>query len=242
MKRLFCAIATVLIVAVLLPAASAAALPIYEGTMPFPEIAGSAAAEDYSWEVELAGDQALRSVDDGHAEVYYLDAPEHVAFGIEAGRAHDAGGANVPTTLAVPGGNVVTLTVHHRAGNPLEDGAPFAYPVLPGAPWIVIDQGEIVVLPLREDLQSILRQIEFANPAASVEGMPMPPPRCRVPQLAGASLRVAKRRLRNAHCALGRVVRRRTTHAAGDGSVVRQNPRAGTFLAGGAPVNLTLVS
>lgn len=241
MKRFFEAIAVLAVAATALPGTSAAALPIYEGTMAFPEIADSAGAEDYSWEVNLAEDQALRSVDDGHAEVYYVDAPEHVAFGIEAGRAHDAGGANVPTTLAVPGGNVVTLTVHHRAGNPLENGAPFAYPVLPGSPWIVIDQGEIVVAPLQEDLQSILRQIELASPAASVEGMPMPPPRCHVPRLEGSSLRAAKRRLRNAHCTLGRTVRRRT-RASAEGGVIKQNPRAGTILAGGASVNLTLVS
>ena len=49
--------------------------------------------------------------------------------------AHDAVGKSVPTTLEVSPPNVVTLTVHHRAGNPAAGGAPFTYPIFEGSGW-----------------------------------------------------------------------------------------------------------
>jgi len=56
--------------------------PVYEGVLTFPEIEGPEDAEDFSWKVDLGEDQALRSVDEGHAEVYYVE-DEQVAFSIE---------------------------------------------------------------------------------------------------------------------------------------------------------------
>ena len=60
------------------------------------------------------------------AAVYYTE-DERLAFTINAGLAHDAEGSNVPTSLGVSEGNILTLTVHHRAGNPAASGAPFVY-------------------------------------------------------------------------------------------------------------------
>ena len=52
---------------------------------------------------------------------------------IEAEQAHDANGTAVPTSLGFSEGNIITLTVYHRAGNPVQDGVPFVYPIVAGA-------------------------------------------------------------------------------------------------------------
>ena len=41
----------------------------------------------------------------------------------------------MPTSLSVSEEKIVTLTVHHREGNPAAGGAPFDYPVIAGAGW-----------------------------------------------------------------------------------------------------------
>jgi hypothetical protein len=107
------------------------ALPIYEGSMNFPAINGPSDPEDYSWQVELGANQELESIDDQHAEVYYTEG-HHRAMGISAEPVHDAHRSTVPTTLSVSAGDVITLTVHHRAGDPLSSGAPFNYPIVAG--------------------------------------------------------------------------------------------------------------
>ena len=121
------------LVSIFVLAAPAAAAPKYEGLIDFPDITSPAGPEDFSWEVDLFEGKELESIDDQHAEVYY--AGGHPAYGIEAVPAHAADGANVPTTLAVSEGKIITLTVHHRAGNPAAGGAPFDYPILQGQGW-----------------------------------------------------------------------------------------------------------
>jgi hypothetical protein len=108
--------------------------PVFDGTMTFPMIDGPEGPEEYSWMVSLAEGQELESIDDQHAEVYYANG-HHPALGISAELAHDASGSNVPTTLSVSDGDVITLTVHHRAGDPAADGAPFKYPIVGGQGW-----------------------------------------------------------------------------------------------------------
>ena len=167
----------------LLPAA-AMALPVYDGGQTFQAIQGPEGPEDYSWEVQLGPDQELRSIDDRHAAVYYTD-PEHYAFEIEARAAHDSIGTSVPTTLAVTQPNIITLTVHHRDGNPAAGGAAFDYPVIGGSGW----EGGI--------------QTHY------VEGppgdQPPAPPTCVVPDLSDRTLRASRKILHRAHCKLGRV-------------------------------------
>jgi len=67
----------------------------------------------------------------------------------------------------------------------------------------------------------------------------LPPPRsgCRVPRVLGLKLSVARKRIRRAHCSVGRVRRRRSTHG---GRVVAQSPRAGTRRVRGAKVRLVV--
>lgn len=107
------------------------AIPPYDGAMSFPMIVGPASPEEFSWEVALNQGQGLEPVDDQHAQIYYIEGHQP-ALTISAQAAHDADGSTVPTTLSVSGASVVTLTVHHRAGNPIRGGAPFNYPILAG--------------------------------------------------------------------------------------------------------------
>ncbi len=107
------------------------AIPPYVGDMGFPMIAGPADPEEFSWEVALNKGQGLESVDDQHAQIYYVEGHQP-ALTISAQAAHDADGSTVPTTLSVSGASVITLTVLHRAGNPARGGAPFNYPILTG--------------------------------------------------------------------------------------------------------------
>jgi PASTA domain len=205
--------------------------------MSFPAIRGSSDPEEFSWEVELSEGQELQLVDSQHAMVNYVDG-HHPAFGIAATPAHDASGATVPTSLAVSDGNVLTLTVHHRAGNPLADGAPFDYPVVSGSAWTAIGQGGTVPPPLELSVNGVPEQFTQANTwsgPARLSGSPQ----CLVPKLAGRSLAASRKRLRSAHCKIGRVRKRNRTLGT-PGRVIKQSPRAGTVLAGGAKVNVTL--
>jgi len=113
---------------------ASAAPPPYTGDMSFPAINGAADPEEYSWEVQLGPEQALEQLDDQHAQVYY-EHEHQPAFTITAEPAHDAFGISVPTTLTVSEETIITLTVHHRDGNPAAGGEPFAYPVSAGPGW-----------------------------------------------------------------------------------------------------------
>jgi hypothetical protein len=196
--------------------------PLYDGGMTFGEIHGPADPEEYSWTVELSEDQVLRAIDDQHAAVYYGD--REVAFGIAAQPAHDADGSAVPTTIAVSDGDVVTLTVHHRAGNPAASGAPFVYPILGGSGWEGGFRTIIVPMPGPERMPG--------DPVVQSA----PTPECTVPILKGWSLKVGRKRLREAGCGLGEVRGARSKTA----KVVRQSPRPGVELPAGAEVGVKL--
>lgn len=100
--------------------------PVYNGDMTFQAIRDDSAPETYSWRMNLDPDQTLKSIDAQHAEVYWSDGT--AALGISANAAHDATGATVPTSLALTGGDVITLTVSHRGGR-------YVYPISAGQGW-----------------------------------------------------------------------------------------------------------
>jgi hypothetical protein len=181
MRRVFLVVTGLLL---LLPTA-AIAYPVYNGDQRFQDILGPEGAEEYAWEVELGESQELRQVDDTHAGVFYEDGTE--AFSIEAIGAHDAEGTTVPTTIVITQPNVITLTVHHRAGNPAGGGASFDYPVVAGEGWEGGFKTEPAVI-LEPDHQG-----------------PPPPPICVVPDLTNRTLRASRKILHRAHCTLGRV-------------------------------------
>jgi hypothetical protein len=192
--------------------AAAAPYPPYDGTQSFQSIQGPAGPEEYSWEVQLKEGQTLESVDDQNAVVRWEGG---TSFTIPAGAAHDAIGTTVPTSLAVSEGNVLTLTVHHRAGNSAAGGAPFAYPVVAGEGW----EGGFVT-----------------HPTPPPEPVVAPSPPCVVPRLVGKSLRAARKQLRKASCKLGPVRGERARGA----KVARQYRRAGKEFAAGTEVGVKL--
>jgi hypothetical protein len=201
--------------------------------MQFPEITGPEAPEEYPFHVTLGEEQFLRQVSATEIDVYY--AGHQQAFSITAEPAHDAVGATVPTTLDETGPAEVTLTVHHREGNPAAGGASFVYPVSEGSGWT--GNFTTVVVPMENPFAEAERKVVEANPPATLE----PPPviTCKVPTLRGYSLRGAKNRLRAAHCGIG-AVHLAAGATAGKGKVVKQFHPAGTELAAGAPVAVKL--
>lgn len=211
------ALAITVVVALLGAAAPAGAwaeeIPPYDGTMSFPAIHGPADPEEFSWEVKFGEDEELRAIDERHAGVYWSD--ETLAMTIEAVAAHDANGIDVPTTLAVTQPNVITLTVHHRAGNPAAGGAPFLYPIVAGVGWEGGFQTHVVATP-------------------PPEAMPGKQASCRVPRLLHRSLREVRKILRKYGCKLGEVRGERSRGA----WVVKQYPRRGRVLPAGGEVDV----
>jgi PASTA domain-containing protein len=229
-------VALVLMAAGLIPA-SAVALPPYGGAMSF-QIEEPADPEEYSWEVGLAAGQELQAIDEQHAAVYYTEG--HVrAFTITAESAHDAVGSTVPTSLSVSNGNVITLNVHHRAGNPAANGVPFVYPVVAGQGWEGGFQTEIVTGPkdeqeLREERERKARE-EREAARGTVESIG----NCLVPRLKGRSLKASRKLLRDAKCRIGDV-RKLNAAPYKAGKVVRQSPKPSRFLPPQTAVDLTL--
>jgi hypothetical protein len=234
-KRLSISVAAAVVLA-LSAAPSAAALPPFDGGFSFPMIEGPSDPEDYSWEVTLFEGQQLRSIDDQHAAVYY-EEDEHIAFSITAESAHDADGAAVPTSLAVSEPNVLTLTVHHRAGNPAAKGAPFDYPVVAGEGWEGGFQTEVVLIP--KDEQELKEEREQKAREELEAAEPDPASGCLVPDVRGRTLRGSKTRLRKAGCGIGKVRKRRGASAR-TAEVIRQGRRPGLLLPAGTTVAVTL--
>jgi hypothetical protein len=192
--------------------------------MSFPTIHGPSDPEEFSWEVRLGEDQSLERLDERHAAVVYQDGT--VAFLITAEQAHDANGTAVPTDLFVPGEKIVTLVVHHRAGDQAAGGVPFVYPVTPGAPYEVgYSAGTGVMLP-----PEALPRAEEKSEASVV---------CTVPKLRGPSLEVSRHRARAAGCKIDGVVRRPGASAK-VGRVVGQNLMPGTVLPAWTGIAVTL--
>jgi PASTA domain len=208
--------------------------------MTFGDIQGPSDPEEFSWEVTLGKDQSLKSIDSRNAEVVYGDGT--MAYTIQAEAASDAVGSTVPTSLSVSGGDVITLIVHHHAGNPAAGGAPFVYPIVAGAGWEGGFHTEVVAGPkdeqeLKEEQERIAREKQEA-----LEGeweREKASSGCVVPKLKGRSLKASRKLLEGAECLIGSV--RKLRGATGrTGKVVGQSPKPGTQLAPWASVKVTL--
>jgi PASTA domain len=209
---------------------SAPIRPISQGGYSFPDIQGPTAPEEYPYQYEpLSPEMTFRQVSDQLIVAEYPDDGVQ-AFTIKAEKAHAADGATVPTSIQLSEdeeGFVITLTVHHRPGNPAAGGAPFAYPVTGGPGWA-------------GGYYSVGFEMNEPRPPASAAPVaPAAPTPCAVPSLHGLSLHAAKARLRGAHCAIGQV-RLAAGATAGKGKVVKQFRPAGTELADGTPVAVKL--
>jgi hypothetical protein len=210
---------------------SAEIRPLSDGGFSFPDITGPAAPEEYPFQLEPSGPEIrARQVNDQEVIGEYIEGG-FTAWTIEAGPAHDAVGATVPTTVTLTEddeGGVVTLIVHYRAGNPGAGGAAFVFPIVGGQGWeggYRTGRGE-----LNEPNSS-----SISPPTSSST----PGPTCKVPSLRGLSLRAARTRLRADHCAIGQV-RLGAGATRGKGKVVRQFHPAGAQLAAGAPIAVKL--
>ncbi len=201
--------------------------------MDFGTITGPESPEEYPYTVDLGAEQDLRQVSATEAGVF--ESGNDLMVKLVAEPAHDAVGSSVPTTLEVTGREQVTLTVHHREGNPAAGGAPFVYPVVAGSGWS--GGFRTITVPLTDPFGEAEEAIRVANPPAPIE--PMPVPTCKVPSLTGYSLRGAKNRLRAAHCGVG-AVRLAGGATLGKGKVVKQFRATGTELAAGTPVAVKL--
>ena len=191
----------------------------YDGGMTFPEITGPEGPEDYCFEVTLSEEQELRQINDQTVQIF--ESGGFPSLTITAEKAHDADGTTVPTTLAKTGRNVVTLTVHHREGNPAAGGAPFDYPVTGGPGW-------------EGGFQTVEVQM---SPATEQTAAPQTPaPQCDVPALQGRTLKAARRALEHADCRLGPVHGRHRRGA----KVVKQYRRYGAVLPAGTEVGVKL--
>lgn len=147
------------------PADAAEPPPAYQGDMEFPAIQGPEGPEEFSWLVELGPRQEFVQVDDRDAEVRNQNGSSAVAIAAE--RAHDENGTEVPTTLSVSEGDIVTLIVHHRNGNPETGGSPFHYPILPGPGFTPTYTPAIVIpAPLPPDKGGYLTQAPVRRPCA----------------------------------------------------------------------------
>jgi len=192
--------------------------PPFDGTMSFHDIQGADGPEEFSWTVKLGEEDELRAIDDTHAAVFWVGT-ETQAMTITAGLAHAADGAKVPTTLAVTPPNIITLTVHHRAGNPAAGGAPFDYPIIAGVGWEGgFQQTRVVMGPVTE------------------QAAPPPTPHCEVPKLKGRYFFKLDKVLRRYGCTLGEVRGRRGSTT----RVVRQFPHPHTMLPAGAEVDIRI--
>lgn len=200
-------------------AACAEPIPPFDGTMSFHDIEGPEGTEEFSWAVKLDEEEELRAIDETHAGVYWV-GDETLAMTITAVLAHAADGANVPTTLAVTQPNAITLTVHHRAGNPAAGGAPFEYPIVAGAGW-----------------EGGFQQSIGDMPPPTEQAPPPPVLRCVVPDLSGRTLRASLRQLRRANCALGEVRGERSRGA----RVVKQFRKPGKSLLVGTAVDVKVL-
>jgi hypothetical protein len=215
-RVLLAAVVAVLLCMATAAPASAEVCPPYEGVQ-FPEIHSAADPEDYCWEVQLAEEQELRQIDEQHVGVYYSEEGQ-LAFTIAAQPAHDVEGASVPTSIAVTGASDITVTVHHREGNPAAGGAPFDYPISEGVGW----EGGFQTVPV-----------------TMPPGEPPPAPAtasCEVPNLVGTRLRAARKKLRRAHCRLGSVDGKRSRSS----RVIKQFRKPGASLPAGAKVGVKL--
>lgn len=217
------AMALVVLVACAVPSDAAAGTcrPLNEGGMIFGRINGPEDPEDYCFEVTLGEEQELEQIDSRTVGAFYNTGQP--SFDITAEEAHDAEGVTVPTTLAKTGENLITLTVHHREGNPLAGWAPFHYPVVAGSGW-------------EGGFRTVEAQISPGSHPQPAEEAPAP--QCVVPRLHGRSLRAARSALHAATCQLGPVRgdRSRAAH------VIKQYRPAGATLPAGTSVGVKLAS
>jgi hypothetical protein len=138
-----------------------------------------------------------------------------------------------PSSGSFKGGTTITVT-----GTNLEGGrVSFGGIAAPRVSYLSDHQLTVVTPPTQKPMAVPIAVTTVAGTAASPQ--PFSTTACVVPRLSGATLKAAKRKLRNADCKIG-TVRKLKGAALKTGKVVRQNPRPGTALAPGSRVSVQL--
>lgn len=170
----------------------------------------------------------------------YLVAWEDNRNGSDFDPEFDLYGARVGTSGSVLDPNGIRLAAAPWSGPSLargSNGAAMTYGRLASEP----PYGGAV----RAFVRLLSEDLAPPPPPPPPSGPPLPPPpppppaRCRVPRAVGLRLATAKRRIRRAHCSVGRV-RRIHTRRRFRGRVVAQRPHAGAVRRRGYPVRLVV--
>jgi hypothetical protein len=200
--------------------------PVTEGGLRIPDIFGPEAPEEYPvlYKNVIHG-VVFHQVDEQTIAVEYLERNQPDSS-IKAKPAYAKDATVVPTAIRLSEseeGPIITMIVRHRAGNPAAGGAPYLYPITGG--------------PESTTSGFFVGAVETTEPQPAETTAPVTS--CKVPALRGLSVKVAKARLRAAHCSLGQV-RVPAGVKAAKAEVVKQFRAAGTKLAAGAPVSVKL--
>jgi hypothetical protein len=168
----------------------------------------------------------------------------------------------VPTITAVgpvtgPSTGATAVTI---SGTDLEGATAVTFGAAAASSFVVNSEGQITAIspagkpgPAPISVTTVAgtatstQPFGFTEPAPTPAATPIPAPTtpapphaaCKVPDLRGRKLQVAKRRLKTARCKIGKVSKRRGATAA-KGRVRQQSPKAGKVLAVGAKVKVTL--
>jgi hypothetical protein len=140
-----------------------------------------------------------------------------------------------------PAKTLAGTAVHFRgAASHDPDGDPikFHWTFGDGRQSSAISPTHTYATPGRYTVRLVVIDVLGAHSAPAVRRITITPP-CVVPRLAGTRLSAAKRALTQAHCTLGRVTHQHSAKV-GSGKVISSRPGAGTHLATGAPVALTV--
>jgi hypothetical protein len=160
-----------------------------------------------------------------------------------------------PPAGPLKGGNLVEIT-----GGDFEGASAVRFGGVPAKSYRVDSGGLITAIAPPADAPALVPisvttgagtattppEYEYRPKTAEEDGQGQPPPNgggggsCTVPKLKGKKLKAAKRKLKRAHCRIGRVKRKGATAKAG--RVVKQRPKAGKALPAGAKVSVTLAN
>lgn len=146
-----------------------------------------------------------------------------------------------PVTGTIAGGTSVVI-----AGSNFAEVKGVAFGGAAAAGYTVNSEGQITAIapamisPGAVDLT--VTTVAGTTPASAADRFTYaaaPVPKCVVPKLTGRKLKLAKKKIRAAHCRLGLVSRKHGVSAK-TGKVVREVPKAGKVSAGGTKVSIKL--
>jgi hypothetical protein len=200
---------------------------------------------------ELEEHQVLQIPAGGNVQLTYIYSTGYTVAGVQALAlaAQDrletpAVGITSPAYGSLVSTPIVTVTGTADAGSGITSlvVAGQSVPVGPGGAWtatLPLSQGSNMITALATDAAGETAQAQLLITYQPPPVLPPPPPAvtCKVPRLKDLKLRTAERRLRRAHCRVGRIRHVHSRHIA-KGRVVSTLPRAGRVRAAGNKVEL----